>query len=297
MVIGASRESGRITDLSYLEVKHDRLFVVESSEGHLMGLLSLGVKAKRITYWEQEEQKAEPNQEKNKSGDQLIIRKFNMKWSTEMLWKDSFYKFEIDGACRFYYDKKRNYFIITRTVSDSRRFLSKEQRLDIEVSVFQSDTGKLAWKKQVECYTGNDPAGEKGFHIKTNSSQLFVMSYFIPVSPPVQKKAPQPTTSATTQRPTLSGLSYLRAFNLATGADDFQHKQKRKEDMYETVLLTVMSPKPPRLDLSNKSGSSRDMSQDSASSASDTSPRDNKKSSKKDKSKDKSRDKDKCMLQ
>jgi hypothetical protein len=275
-------ESGRKTDLSYLEVAHDRLFVVESVEGYLIGLLSLGVKSKRIIYWEQEEQKADPTTDL----DQLMIRKLNMKWSTELLWKESYYKYELDGACRFYYDKKRNYFIITRTVTDSRRFLSKEQRLDIEVSVFQSETGKLMWKKHVECYTGNDPFGEKGFHIKTNNKQLFVYSYFVPVSS--TKKQQQPSTStASNAQPRISanGVSYVRAFNIQTGVEEFQHKLKRKEDLFDTLMsalattpnnLKIRLPNSPQDGSSSslsKTSSKGDVSQDSASSASDISPR------------------------
>lgn len=248
-------ESGIVTDLSHLGVKHDRLFVVENAEGSLLGLLSLSVKGKKIVYWERVEPQATNNDESSQQQQQPECE-FKVKWTSEMLWKESFYKFELDGACRFYYDKRRHYFIITRTVSDSRRFLSKEQRLDVELSVYESAGGKLLWKKQVECYTGNDPYAEKGFHIKTNNKQLFVMSYFVPVSPKRTVVSLLPTTPTSTgpssqqlgvASPSKSsnssnngGTSVITAFNIETGNLDFTHKHKRKVDLLDHVLQHIL---------------------------------------------------------
>jgi len=278
-------ESGRVVDLSYMNVKHDRLFVIETADGHLLGLLSLNVKSKKISYWEQEEDSSASSTSSENKTNNDAIRKFYQKWSSEMLWKESFYKFELDGACRFYYDKKRRYFIITRTASDSRRFLSKEQRLDIEISVYQSDGGKLLWKKQVECYSGNDPYAEKGFHIRTNDKQLFVLSYFIPISPKKRNSTSTPASPNSPSSPATpsgtgngsggssSGVSLITAYNMQTGALDFTHKHKRKIDLFEQIYASLIPPNAARrntivessVDLSeftDKSSSDASVSQD-----------------------------------
>jgi hypothetical protein len=242
-------ESGRVLDLSTLllpTVEHERLFVVETKEGHLRGLIDIA--GKEIIYYEVEVEKARlsgdlntPTSDKDRgntstdvlqhqqstlendlnNNTSLTNRRFVKKWSTTLQWKTNYYQYELDpDHTRFYKSEDGNKFVITRIVQDARRFLSSQQRLDIEIIVFDRG-GTILWRLIHECYYGGSEAAEKGFELILMGDQLFAVSFFVPLH--TVKK----------------GLSFLTSYDLETGRVKWKYSHKHKPNVMHDILQTT----------------------------------------------------------
>ncbi|KAL0486052.1 hypothetical protein AKO1_012262 [Acrasis kona] len=97
--------------------------------------------------------------------------------------KNNFYQYESDHSHTKLFQGQGNVLIMSRSVSDTRRFLSSQQRLDVDLSAFDVRDGKLLWQVVHECYYGGAERSEKGFHVVIDDTNrcVLVFSYFVPM--------------------------------------------------------------------------------------------------------------------
>jgi hypothetical protein len=227
-------ESGRVIDLSthIQPAEHDRLFVVETKEGHLKGLV--GISTKQVHYYEEEVEKSrmstesspitvDQQQQQLVEPDTAITRRLVKRWSVPLQWRTNYYQFELEtDQTRFYTSEDGDRFVLTRVVQDSRRFLSAQQRLDIEITVFDaSNRGNILWQQIHECYYGGPEAAEKGFDLVVQGNILYAFSFFVPLH--TVKK----------------GLSFLTAYNLETGKMSWKYVHKHKPNVMHDILQNM----------------------------------------------------------
>lgn len=227
-------ESGRVVPLNTLGA-HDRLFVVEDPiTGHFQGILGVNKDDKVLNYFEQVEQKATPalgeavavtapapidqqqQQQANNStsmSSNLVNRKLEKRWSAAFSWKASYLKFKL-GGCRLYSSLNKQFFILTRTFEDSRRFLSGTKRYDMQIVAIDQQTGKTVWEKVHECFfnASDEEEVEKGFDLYLLQNKIIAASYILRVGKN-------------------EGFSSLSCYHLSTGALMYSNKTKRRPDI------------------------------------------------------------------
>ncbi|KAF0982794.1 hypothetical protein FDP41_010773 [Naegleria fowleri] len=227
---------GRILQLKELlpsEMSPDKVFIVEKQTSEtrpgisrLDGIVTIQKDEKLISYYEFIE---------NRSN--MLGGSFQLKWSQTLSWKkDAQFMFEFshiqhaisEPLCPNSNEESR-VLVFSRQVIDQRRFLTIQQRLDVQLIAFNMKDGSIRWQKVHECYHGSGgdlSEAEKGFDLSfckrftckkgddklfiTNPQLCLVRSFFSPMIKPDK------------------GVAICSAYKLEDGEILWSYNEKRK---------------------------------------------------------------------
>ncbi|KAG2374955.1 hypothetical protein C9374_010329 [Naegleria lovaniensis] len=227
---------GRILHLKDLlpsEISPDKIFIVEKQTSEtrpgisrLDGIVTIQKEEKLISYYEFVE-----------SSSSILEGTFQLKWSQTLSWKkDAQFMFEfshiqhsISAPLCPNSNEESRVLVFSRQVIDQRRFLTIQQRLDIQLIAVNMKDGSIRWQKVHECYHGSGgdlSEAEKGFDISfckrftckkgddklviTNPQLCLVRSFFSPMIKPDK------------------GVAICVAYKLEDGEILWNYNEKRK---------------------------------------------------------------------
>ena len=235
---------GRILHLNQLVpgIAHDKIFLVEKHLSdnkagipRLDGFISIQKEERTLTYYEFIESSST----------------FNKKWCQTLSWKkDAQFMFEfshihfsISAPLHAGSNEESRVFVFSRQVIDQRRFLTIQQRLDVQLHAINLKDGTTRWAKVHECYHGSGgdlSEAEKGFDISfcrrytcrrgddkgvTTPQLCLVRSFFSPIVKPDK------------------GVAICVAYRIEDGEVQWTYNEKRKGVKFADELILPLSQK------------------------------------------------------
>lgn len=148
-------------------VKLELVHIVENSDGSLKAIVGCTFVA---SGYMQKEKSALIFYKKQKD-------KFEIQWKTDIMWKSGYYTYFVEESRII---TSNDYLFLARPMKDSRRFLSGEHRLDIEICCYEIDSGKLLWNNihEVSCET-QEKKLERGYDLKVYKTDFLVVRSYI----------------------------------------------------------------------------------------------------------------------
>ncbi|EFC39136.1 predicted protein [Naegleria gruberi] len=243
---------GRILHIDQLltGVSHDRIIIVEKQTNEtkpgiprLDGFISIQKDEKTISFYEFVQ-----SQKSVQEGT------FQLKWSQPFSWKkDAQFMFEFShiqhsiSSPLLNTNEESRIMVFSRQVIDQRRFLTIQQRVDVQLIAINLKDGAVKWQKVHECYHGNGgdlSEAEKGFDISfckrfatkktddktiSNPQLCVVRSFFTPLVKPDK------------------GVAICSAYRIEDGELQWTYNEKRKgvsaADDYILPLARSLSDK------------------------------------------------------